>query len=208
MTIIRKIYLGGPEVFLPDAADVVQKKAAMCGEFGFAAQVPQDTHGQDWGKMTPVAISRAIYQANVDVMKTCDCGLFDLTPFRGPSADVGTAFEVGLMTGMGKPVFAYTNVAGDFIDRFGLKQQKPNTNAMIAWTDERNWRIENFGNADNMMLDSAIALNGALMTRAAAPFPDLLYFMDGFRTCLAQAQAFLPTEQVKPGVPPVPSLRL
>jgi nucleoside 2-deoxyribosyltransferase len=182
MTAIRKIYLGGPEVFLPDASDVLLKKAAMCGEFGFAAQVPQETHGQDWGKMTPVAISRAIYQANVDVMKLCDCGLFDLTPFRGPSADVGTAFEVGIMTGMGKPVFAYTNVAGDFIDRFGLKQQRPNTNAMIAWSDERDWRIENFGNADNLMLDSAIALNGSLITRAAAPFPDLLYFMDGFRT--------------------------
>jgi nucleoside 2-deoxyribosyltransferase len=190
MTVIRKIYLGGPEVFLPDANDIVTKKAAMCGAYGFAAQVPHDTHGINWQNMTPVQISRAIYQANVDVMKGCDCGLFDLTPFRGPSADVGTAFEVGLMTGMGKPVFGYTNVTGDFIDRFGLKQKAPNVNDMIAFTDERNWRIENFGNADNLMLDSAIELNGALMTRVAAPFPDLLYFMDGFKACLAQAQAF------------------
>lgn len=190
MTVIRKIYLGGPEVFLPDANDIVTQKAAICAAYGFEAQVPQDTHGISWKDMTPVQISRAIYQANVDVMKSCDCGLFDLTPYRGPSADVGTAFEVGLMTGIGKQVFAYTNVVGDLIDRFGLKQKAPNVNDMIAYTDERNWRIENFGNADNLMLDSAIELNGALMTRFAAPFPDLLYCMDGFKACLAQAQAY------------------
>jgi nucleoside 2-deoxyribosyltransferase len=193
MTVNHNVYLGGPEVFLPNAKDIVMKKAGMCPAYGFTAMVPVDTHGTDWGHMTPVQISQAIYQANVDTMKQVDFGIFDLTPFRGVSADVGTVFEVGLMVGMGKPVFAYTNMVGDFIDRFGIKQAMPNVNPMIAWVDERGYRIENFGNADNLMIDSAVALNGAEMVRAAAPFPDLLENMDGFSAALAQAKAHFAT---------------
>jgi nucleoside 2-deoxyribosyltransferase len=189
MTANRTVYLGGPEVFLPNATDIVMKKAAMCPAYGFTASIPVDTHGNDWGHMTPTQISRAIYQANVDTMKAVDIGIFDLTPFRGISADAGTIFEVGLMVGMGKPVFAYTNMPGDYIDRFGFKQAEPNVNAMIAWVDERGWRIENFGNADNLMIDSAVSLNGADIVRSATPFPDLFENFDGFTGALTQAKA-------------------
>ncbi|MFM9853391.1 MAG: nucleoside 2-deoxyribosyltransferase [Sphingomonadaceae bacterium] len=193
MTQIRKVYLGGPEVFLPDALAVVTQKATLCTQYGFEAAIPSDNggnHSSDWSHYTPTQIARAIYQANVDTMKSVDFGIFDLTPFRGVSADAGTIFEVGLMVGMGKPVFGYTNIAGDYIDRFGVKQAAPDANPMIAWVDDRGWRIENFGGADNLMIDSAIALNGADMVRMSAPLPDLFHYMEAFKGALGEAKAY------------------
>ena len=89
-------------------------------------------------------------------MQASDLGVFDLTPFRGPSADVGTAFELGFMTALGKPVFAYTNIAHDYIDRIAPRQLL-DAAALGHWGDEDGWSIENFSNADNLMLDGAAA---------------------------------------------------
>ena len=60
---------------------------------------------------------KLIYQANKAMMQRADFGICNLTPFRGASADAGTVFELGLMVGFGKPVFAYTNDASDYVRR-------------------------------------------------------------------------------------------
>jgi nucleoside 2-deoxyribosyltransferase len=52
-----------------------------------------------------LAISRAMER----VMQTCDAMIVNLTPFRGPSADVGSAYEMGFMRALGRPIFAYSN---------------------------------------------------------------------------------------------------
>ena len=54
-----------------------------------------------------LAISRAMER----VMQGCDAMIVNLTPFRGPSADVGSAYEMGFMRALGRPIFAYTNDA-------------------------------------------------------------------------------------------------
>ena len=41
----------------------------------------------------------------------------NLTPFRGPSADVGTVYEVGFMRALGRPVFGYATTAEPFTRR-------------------------------------------------------------------------------------------
>ena len=41
----------------------------------------------------------------------------NLTPFRGPSADVGSAYEMGFMRALGRPIFAYANDDRPFLDR-------------------------------------------------------------------------------------------
>jgi nucleoside 2-deoxyribosyltransferase len=35
--------------------------------------------------------------------------IVNLTPFLGPSADVGSAYEMGFMRTLGRPIFAYSN---------------------------------------------------------------------------------------------------
>ena len=41
-------------------------------------------------------------------MRSCDLLIANLTPFRGVSMDSGTAFEVGFMRALGRPVLGYT----------------------------------------------------------------------------------------------------
>jgi nucleoside 2-deoxyribosyltransferase len=198
----KSVYLAGPEVFLPDGFALIKQKAVLCARYGFVANIPSDTGFHAHKTTAPTQVSREIYRANVATMKSSDFGIFDLTPFRGPSADAGTVFELGLMTGLGKSVFGYTNVPGDYIERIGLKQQAPDPTspapATMLWRDENGWHIENFGNADNLMIDSAIAIGGAEMVRSHADFPARFDDLSGFELCLKQAQAFY----AKPPTPP------
>jgi nucleoside 2-deoxyribosyltransferase len=60
-----------------------------------------------------LAISRAMEQ----VMQGCDAMIVNLTPFRGPSADVGSASEMGFMRALGRSIFAYTNDSRPFFER-------------------------------------------------------------------------------------------
>ena len=205
------VYLAGPDVFLPDALAVIAEKVKMCAQFGFKALIPGDNHIEARtapgpatqppapapapADMSPTTMSREIYAVNVATMKKANFGIFNLTPFRGISADVGTAFELGMMSGMGKPVFAYTNVSGDYIDRIWLKQQKPPPAPPRSWCDGRAWGIENFGNADNLMLDGAVAAAGSDIVREAAALPHYMHDLDGFRACLVLAAKHYGTKQ-------------
>ena len=50
-------------------------------------------------------------------MRGCDAMIVNLTPFRGPSADVGSAYEMGFMRELGRTIFAYTNDDRPPLDR-------------------------------------------------------------------------------------------
>lgn len=104
---IPRIYLAGPEVFLPDALGVLAAKAALAREMGFEPVTPLDNQIADGA--TPFDTGMAIYLSNKALMDGCDAVIANLTPFRGPSGDVGTAFEVGYMTARGARVLAYSN---------------------------------------------------------------------------------------------------
>ena len=174
-----KIYLAGPEVFLPDAADIGLRKQALCAEFGFVGLYPLDSaiapgEGQD-GR---------IYDANLDQIAQADAAILNLSPFRGVSADTGTAFELGLFVGQGKPVFAYSNDPSNLFDRiteaFGAHRTLEG-----GICDAHGYEIENFGNADNLMLDCALKRQGRAVLRPETkrPLADLTLFT----ACLRQA---------------------
>lgn len=54
---------------------------------------------------------------NENLIETCEIVIANLTPFRGPSADVGTAYEMGFAHALIKKVFAFTNAAEPFTER-------------------------------------------------------------------------------------------
>ena len=63
----------------------------------------------------PAEQARRISRANEGLMRSCDALVANLTPFRGVSMDSGTAFEVGFMQALGRPLGAgYTNVTADY----------------------------------------------------------------------------------------------
>ena len=139
-----------------------------------------------------------IYDACVRAMQRADSAIFNLTPFRGISADPGTVFELGLCVGLGKPVFAYTNDARDLIDRVRERGKLRQDIGISVWSETNGLIVEDFANADNLMIDCALRAQGRTLHRHAAA--DALRDMTGFEACLAEAQAtFQPVGSVRSG---------
>jgi nucleoside 2-deoxyribosyltransferase len=174
----RKIYLAGPEVFLADAIAVGARKKILCEEFGFVGLFPLDN------ELSGENIDEKIFAANVALMRQADAGIFNLSPFRGVNADPGTAFELGFFTALGKPTFAYTQHAENHFERVS-KSFGAHATPEGDYCDASGLLIENFGNADNLMLDAALKAQRRAIQRPTSPRPDDL---SGFCDCLRQAR--------------------
>jgi len=188
MTAQMTVYLGGPEVFLPDADDILGQKIALAAEFGFVAKFPANR--LNLPPLDPHLLSRLLYFADAETALGCDVGLFNLTPFRGPSADVGTVLEMGLMLGAGRTIFGYTNIAGDYVERIAPRQMTAIAGKPVC-VDADGWHVEMYGNADNAMIDGALQGSAIDIVRYDAPLPARLTDLTGYRQCLAAARAWL-----------------
>ena len=58
-----------------------------------------------------------IFDQNCLLMEQADIGMFNLTPFRGPSADAGTVFELGFLFARAKAVYGYSSTAALYAER-------------------------------------------------------------------------------------------
>ena len=81
-----RLYLAGPDVFLPDAVQAGLRKKMLCEEFGFIGLYPLDN---DRAGATGERLDEEIFSANVALMRQADAGIFNLSPFRGVNADAG-----------------------------------------------------------------------------------------------------------------------
>ncbi len=176
-----RLYLAGPDVFHPASAALGAAKLALCREYGFEGLYP----GEGSDETSASTSSPAIYRRCLAMMAGADAGLFNLTPFRGPSADVGTVFELGFMAAAGKPVFAYSNDGRDLLDRLRPDLVRGGDG---SWRDAAGCFAEDFGNADNLMLDEPLALQGRRIHRVAAEPEARFTALDGVRLCLDAAR--------------------
>lgn len=185
-----KIYLAGPEVFLAEAAAIGRRKTELCAQFGFEGLFPLETAMAD-GRAAADRPDRRIFRENMRMIRAADCGIVNLTPFRGPSADVGTVFELGVLAGSGKPCFAYSNDSAPLLARMRRDGAATFDAQRGRWIDPSGMTIEDFGNVDNLMLDACLAEQSRpIVRRQSAPerrFTDL----DGFVVCLALARRHL-----------------
>jgi nucleoside 2-deoxyribosyltransferase len=171
---------------LPNAAEIGRRKKELCAEHGFEGlfpfdnEAPKPLHGEP--------LDRLIYRMNLAMLRDADGGIFNLTPFRGPSADVGSAFELGVLTGLGKPAFAYSNETETLLDRLTRDGFAVFDEATGAWRDPTGMEIENFGNADNLMLDACLAEQGRPIVRRRTSEAERFTALDGFVACLGLAK--------------------
>lgn len=164
MTRRPHVYLAGPDVFLPDARAAGARLKAICSEADLEAHFPLDVE---------LADADAIAAANEALIRRCDGVLANLTPFRGPSADPGTVYEVGYARALGKVVVGYTEATDLFAERtaawlarLGTPAQ-PRTDGALA--DASGMAIESFGLIDNLMIPAGIVDGGgAIVTPADA----------------------------------------
>jgi len=187
-----RIYLAGPEVFLPDALEVLAAKKAVCAEAGLEGVSPLDA---EIGPVMDGAgdAADAIFAANRDAMRSCGFAIANLTPFRGVSVDAGTAFEVGFLAAAGATVFGYTNEPSAYHERVASHAE---ANPAVRAHSAGGWSVENFGLVENLMLPLGIAESGgAVIGHALADRRALFHDLTAFRACveriagLATAQA-------------------
>lgn len=181
-----KVYLAGPEVFLPDGRAVLEAKRALAGRYGFAGVVPGDLviEAED-GPARGLAISAA----NETLMRGADLIIANMTPFRGVSTDVGTAWELGFMAGLGRPSFAYTNAPELYRERVTRDvyagEVRPDAEGRLRGSDGHD--VEDFGMVDNLMLDGGIAARRGLVVRRAVESARLFTDLSAYEACLAEA---------------------
>jgi nucleoside 2-deoxyribosyltransferase len=158
-----KVYLGGPDVFLAEADYVARIKLQTCSEFGFEGLFPLDNEKTQDAPHDPHLEAVGIFRANCALLHEADIGLFNLTPFRGPSADVGTVFELAFLFSRGKPVYGYSASTASYRERVQWAAQAgvpQNGHALFPMGD----RVEDFGLADNLMIVWAIKESGGSFT--------------------------------------------
>ena len=110
MVRIHRLYLAGPDVFRPDAAEHGRRLVALCADYGFAGVFPlADTLPE---LASPPAVAAHIWRANIAHIEACDAVVANLDFFRGPEPDSGTCFEIGYAVARGKPVVGYVPEAG------------------------------------------------------------------------------------------------
>jgi nucleoside 2-deoxyribosyltransferase len=187
MTRRLRVYLAGPEVFLPNAREVGAEKCRLAAEAGLEGAFPLDADLKLQG-LTPAEQAQRISAANEALMRSCDALIANLTPFRGVSADAGTTFEVGFMRALGRPVSGYTNVTADYAER----AQKFRTRGASPHDGDRaGVAIEEFGLADNLMLEIAIGASGCRLVRHSVAAGAELTDLAAFAECLADVARVL-----------------
>jgi nucleoside 2-deoxyribosyltransferase len=162
---MTRVYLAGPDIFLPDAIAWMERKKAICAGFRLTGVSPLDDlpdQPPDWARLPDW---RRIALRNEAHIRRCSAVIANLTPFRGPSADAGTVYEVGFARGLGLAVFGYATVATPFLDRTLASIGGPLQQADGSWRDADGLLVEQFGLFDNLMIEAGIAHSGGTLVR-------------------------------------------
>ncbi len=180
-----KVYLAGPEVFLPDAKAIGDRKKQTCAHFGLVGLFPLDSVIGDAAGENSEPPSLRIFRACTAMMESADAVIAHLTPFRGPSADPGTVFELGFMAARGKICAGYSNHNGSYRDRVERTHGVALAEDRVAGLDRDGHTIENFGLSDNLMIIHALErLGHPIIVPETAP-ADVWRDLTLFEKCVA-----------------------
>ena len=186
-----RVYLAGPDVFLPDPRARGAALKAICARHGLSGVFPlDDLDGPEPEAWAALPLPYRIALRNEAHIAGSAALIANLTPFRGPSADVGTVFELGFMRALGRPVFGWSNAAADFTART-LDFLGGATPDGDGWRDGEGMALEGFGCLDNLMIDSAVAASGGALETAAVAAAARWDDLTAFERCVARAAAML-----------------
>jgi nucleoside 2-deoxyribosyltransferase len=178
---MTKVYLAGPDVFLPDAVDIGRRKAELCRRHGLTGLYPLDNAVDHAANDA----SFRIFRGNEAMMNEACAIIANLTPFRGPGADAGTVYELGYMAGRGKFCLGYSNDPTPYADRVRKFTDVVSRDGRLV--DAQGLTVEDFGLSDNLMMLHALDLYGCrLVTPRQAP-ADSWRDLDAFEICVRLA---------------------
>jgi nucleoside 2-deoxyribosyltransferase len=169
-----KIYLAGPDVFLPDAIDVGRREVELCARHGLIGLYPLDNTFD----IAARDASMQMFRGNEAMMNQASAIIANLTPFRGPGADAGTVYELGCMVGRGKLCLGYTNDPSCYADRVGEHTEVTSRDGRLS--DARGLAVEDFGWSD------ALDLHGCALVQPRQN-PTDRQDLSVFETCVRMA---------------------
>ena len=199
---IYNVFISGPEVFLPEAVAAGNFIKAQIylfnwlylrdadyqiqGLYSFdASYVPKN--------MDPVDAVN-IYGGNISLMNQSHLAISNMTRFRGPGIDGGTAFEMGYMAAQGKVVIGYYNENAyydlpmanrSYIDKvvesMGVLRKVQSSDGTIIYYDRNNVSVENFGLSENLMMIGSILFPTGRVFIPRSSWEALLLVSEGIR---------------------------
>jgi nucleoside 2-deoxyribosyltransferase len=178
---MTKIYLAGPDVFLPDAIDVGRRKVELCARHGLIGLYPLD----DTIDLAAEDASLQIFRSNEIMMYEADAIIANLTPFRGPGADAGTVYELGYIAGRGKLCLGYSNDPSPYAER--VAKFTPVNCSDGRLIDAQGLTIEDFGLTDNLMMVHGLDLHGCALVTPRHPPADIWHDLTAFEACVRLA---------------------
>jgi nucleoside 2-deoxyribosyltransferase len=142
------VYLAGPAVFRGDADAHGVSLKDLCIANSLEPLWPLDNEPKS---SSAKDLAREIRQMNCAMIERATAVIADISPFRGPNMDPGTAFEIGYALALKKPVFAYTDAPGKtLLDRtraaFELRK------VGVKHYDANDMEVEDFGLHENLMI--------------------------------------------------------
>lgn len=147
-----RVYLAGPDVFQPDPVAAGEKLKEACRRHGLEGVYPLDSGVKRRPREPGPLFARRIFEGNCLLIHGCQGVLANVSPFRGPSADVGTAWEMGYAHSLKRPIVAYSDSDRDYKERCGFRE-----------TDSKGMSVEDFDLWDNLML-ACCTVGGARRT--------------------------------------------
>ncbi|MFC5068835.1 nucleoside 2-deoxyribosyltransferase [Flaviflagellibacter deserti] len=160
-----RLYLAGPTVFMPNARERGEKLKAICAKHGCEGLFPLD-HGFALPEDGQIAM-RMIFASCGQMLRRADAVIADLSPFRGPHCDDGTAVEIGMAIERGIPVFGYSSDLRPLVERIPFTWDEHG-----ARRDESGAEVEDFGQPFNLMIAGAVRSVFATPNEAIAAAAD------------------------------------
>ncbi|MBC7907491.1 MAG: nucleoside 2-deoxyribosyltransferase [Rhodospirillaceae bacterium] len=165
----KSVYLAGPGVFHPAAKALFEYLVEVCDKAGLKGVTPE-IGALDLSALDSAGKAAAIRRLNVEKIQAVDAVIACISPFRGPGADAGTAWEMGYAEALGKPVVAWCEDTADYLSRVPSDADEEGK----VWCRQHGMIVENFGLVDNLMLtagehpvqpdfDAAVALAKVLV---------------------------------------------
>jgi nucleoside 2-deoxyribosyltransferase len=187
-----RVYLAGPDVFLPDPRARGAALKRVCARHGLSGVFPLDALEREPEEWIGLAEPHRIALRNEAHLRAADALIANLTPFRGPSADVGTVFELGFMRALGRPVFGWSTGHADFSARTRAFLGDAAARAADGvWRDGEGMALESFGCLDNLMIDGAVVASGGVLEVAELSGENRWTDLAAFERCVRRAAAVL-----------------
>ena len=149
-----KVYVAGWDVYLPNAAELAEKKRDILQSHGFLSLHPLEIWRAAQG-LAPGVAEKKIFSATIALLESADAVISDITPHRGVSADPSTAFVMGFLAAAKKPIFAYSNVTLTYLERVAELAGPVSTDAHGRFVDGQGMVIRDDDLIEDFRLEKA-----------------------------------------------------